>query len=100
MVTGTGIIDSVGYDKAWTTLNHCIRNVRIATLHKVRMQMNGDQTALNTETRTTDDDNFGGTHKFYYDSTLIEEFDGLVTAEYNPDDRVTTITITGEVDSG
>lgn len=99
MVTGSGILDSIGYDKAWTTLNHCIKNVRLGVLNRAKFQLYGDQSVLNTQSRTTNDDNFGGTHDFYYDSTLIESFDGLVTAEYDDESRLTNIAVRGENDA-
>jgi len=96
MISGSGLLDSIGYDQAWTTLNHCIHNVRLGLLNNATFQLFGDRTSLTSQARTVDTDNFGGTHTFKYDDTEIEEFDGLVTAEYDDERRLTTIIIRGE----
>jgi len=95
-ITGSGQLNSIGYDDAYTTLNHCIRNMRLDLLEKTQVSLNGDWSHLETDGRETDDANFGGTHTFYYDDTLIESFDGVITTVYHPDNRVTDVSIQGE----
>lgn len=96
MVTGSGILDSVGYDDKVTTLNHCIHNVRLGQIHNAKFKLYGDREDLSTGDRDADVDNFGGTHTFKYDSTTIEEFDGLVTADYDDNERITNVSVRGE----
>lgn len=81
-----------------TTLDHRIRRVLVAEKGTAKMMLYGDWGTLATQARVADNDNFGGTHKFYSGATLLLTFEGLVDAEYNPETRMTRVEIKGEYD--
>ena len=97
-VNGTGWLIMTGSDVAHTTLDHRIHNVRTTVHYNARFKLYGDYSSLDTSDTAADTDNFGGTHTLKYDSTTIATFKGVVTTEYNKDDRITEIQIRGEAD--
>lgn len=97
-VNGSGVINYIAYDKSVTTFNHAIHHVRLSISANAEFTAWGDKRDLNTDSTSNDSENFGGTHTFYYDTTEVISFKGLVTTEYSPDERQTTISITGEAD--
>ena len=95
-VNGTGEITKYGVDSQVVTLDHLVHNVRIQLLSRAKFIAWGDKTTMATQAVATDTNNFGGTHSFYYDTTLVDSFDGLVSCLFNPETRQTTIEIEGE----
>ena len=99
IVPGTGTIEITDDIKNVTTLDHLIHRVKIGEKGIAKIAVFGDKESLATQSTALDIDNFGGTHQFYLDASLVYAFDGLVEAEYNTERRITSIKITGEYDA-
>jgi hypothetical protein len=96
MIEGGGdVVIDQGVERK-TTLDHRIRRVIVAEKGIARMTLHGNWESLATQARTTDNQNFGGTHAFFFDTTKVIQFDGLVDTEYIPEKRQTTVKIVGE----
>lgn len=96
IIEGGGELSFLHGVKQVTTLDHRIRRVLVNRKGKVKMILKGDRESLATQARAADDDNFGGTHKFYMDTTLVATLDGLVNVVYDYEKRLTTLEINGE----
>ena len=96
LVPGSGEIAIADALETIVTLDHVIHRVKTGEKGKARFSAFGDKETLATQAIALDTDNFGGTHSFYLDTTLVYSFDGLVDARYNKERRITEITIEGE----
>jgi len=96
-VAGSGVVDVMGKDVAYTTDDHVMHNLRTNVYSNAEFKMFGDATSLNTDPTV---DVFGGTHIFYLDTTTVATFSGVVMATYNENDNETTIKIRGEAEDG
>ena len=92
-VSGSGRLNYVGDDSAVTTADGRVHNVRRARNYRAAFNMYGDGIAFATEAP-----GLGKTVKFYRDTTTtaIATFTAVTSCTYNPNDRTSAMTVTGD----
>ena len=89
-VSGSGNLTKKGHDKAVTTADGRIHNVREKINRDAKFDAYGDQTALNSAT------GLGQSVALFLDSASVDSFTGIVTASYNEANKTSSIQIKGD----
>lgn len=89
-VNGSGTLTKKGNDKAVTTSDNRIHNVREKINREAKFEAYGDKTALNSAA------GLGTTIVLSYGVTQVDTFTGIATAAYNDSSKTTSITIKGD----